>query len=126
MHKVAIPVMIMAVGTLWLLNVLQVMPGVDWIWTGGLIIAGLLTILMGGRTQRTLVIGPFLIVAGIMSLLRQGGWISAEVEVPILVIALGTIMLLVGFTRYRETPGSEPEARGGPSTPRSTDHSAVP
>lgn len=40
--KLIVPIFTIVVGVTWLLNVLGVVPGVDWIWTGGLAVGDLL------------------------------------------------------------------------------------
>ncbi|TVR45925.1 MAG: hypothetical protein EA425_17675 [Puniceicoccaceae bacterium] len=73
------------------------MPGVDWIWTGGLAAVGILSLALGGINKLTLVTGPFFIVASICSILRQTGNLELDREVPILTIVLGCLLLLVQF-----------------------------
>jgi len=76
--KLIIPILTMVVGTTWLLNACNVIQGVDWIWTGGLAAAGILCLWIGGFNQLTIVAGPFLISASILSILRQTGGITLE------------------------------------------------
>jgi hypothetical protein len=94
-RSLAVPILIIAVGVGWMLTVHHVLPGVNWIWLLMLAIAGVLVIIVGGPDKVTLVIGPFLIIATMFSLLRQTGRISIDSEVPALVILLGVLMLLV-------------------------------
>ena len=94
----------MVVGATWLLNTYNVIQGVDWIWTGGLAAAGILCLWVGGLNQLTIVTGPFLISASILSILRQTGQITLEREIPILVIILGFFMLL---SHVLKLPASE-------------------
>jgi hypothetical protein len=94
-RSLAVPIMIIAVGVGWMLTVHHVLPDVNWIWPIMLAIAGVLVIIVGGADKFTLVVGPFLIVGSIFSLLRQTGRIRIDSEVPALVILLGVLMLLV-------------------------------
>jgi hypothetical protein len=89
-----IPMLVIALGFAWLLNVLNVLPGVNWLWTGGLGACGALILIAAGLNQLTIVAGPFLMVASVLSLLRQTGKISVNVEFPILFIAFGIFLLL--------------------------------
>ena len=89
-----VPVLIIVLGVTWLLNVLQVLPAVDWVWTAGLAAVGILTLLVGGINRLTVVVGPFLLVGSICSLLRQLGSLSVDREVPILITFLGIFMLV--------------------------------
>ncbi|NQU76961.1 MAG: hypothetical protein HQ546_11675, partial [Planctomycetes bacterium] len=81
------------------LNVLNIMPGVDWIWTVGLAAAGILSIAIGGLNKVTIVTGPFLLVASVCSLLRQTGRLALDREIPVLVIVLGVLMLVSQLSR---------------------------
>ncbi len=89
-----VPVLVIVLGVTWLLNILKVLPGVDWIWTVGLAAVGVLTLLVGGINKLTAVIGPFLMVASICSLLRQLDVLPIDREIPILTIVLGMLMLV--------------------------------
>ncbi len=87
-----IPILIMTVGTGWLLTTRQVIPGVDWIWILGLAVIGILTLVVGGVNKLTTVLGPFLIVSSFFAVLRQTGRIDVDTEIPCLVILLGALM----------------------------------
>ncbi len=91
---VAIAVLVIALGVAWLLNTLNVIPGIDWIWTGGLGIAGILVLMMSGIDRVSVVIGPFLIVSSVLSVLRQTGRLRFDIEMPILAIMFGVLFLL--------------------------------
>ncbi|MBN1909131.1 MAG: hypothetical protein JW818_05275 [Pirellulales bacterium] len=93
--RLVVPVLVILLGVTWLLNVLNIIPGVDWIWTLGLAGTGILTLVIGGFNRLTVVIGPFLLVASVFSLLRQTGQLPLDYEVPILTIVLGCLLLLV-------------------------------
>src|SRR5438094_7949418 len=70
---VAIAVLVIALGVAWLLNTLNVIPSIDWIWTSGLGIAGILVLMMSGIDRVSVVVGPFLLVTSVLSVLRQTG-----------------------------------------------------
>lgn len=92
-QSVAISLLVIAVGVAWLLNTMNVIPGVNWVWTVGLAASGILLMMLTGLNKLSVVIGPFLIVASILSLLRQQGTLHIDREVPYLIIALGALML---------------------------------
>lgn len=100
--RFAAPIVVIAVGILWLLNVLKITPGVDWLWTGGLAVAGIFVLLVGGRTRRSLVVGWLLIATSICSLLRQLGYLPPDTELPIIVIVLGVLLGVAQLVRRRE------------------------
>jgi hypothetical protein len=87
-------VLIIVAGSGWLMNVLGIIPKVDWIWTFVLAVVGILTMAVGGVDRVTFVIGPFLITSSILSILRQTGGLSIEKETPILIILLGLLSLI--------------------------------
>jgi hypothetical protein len=49
---------------------------------------------LGGLNKVTVVVGPFFILASMLSVLRQSGQLSINIEVPILVIAVGILVLI--------------------------------
>ena len=92
--KLIVPVLTILVGISWLLNSLGIMPGVDWIWTIGLAVTGIICILTGGKNKLSYVTGPFLLVASMSSFLRQSGKISIDLEIPLLITVFGILMLI--------------------------------
>ena len=70
---ITISILIITLGVAWLLNILQFLPGVDWMWTGGLGVCGILVVTAGGLNKVTFVVSPFLFVGSILSILRQTG-----------------------------------------------------
>lgn len=97
--RFVVPVLIILFGITWLLNVLQIIPGVDWIWTVGLAAVGILTLAVGGLNKLTVVIGPFFLATALSSILRQTGRLAIQHEIPILIIVLGVLLLLVQFVK---------------------------
>ena len=89
-----VPVLIIVVGLGWLLNVLAIIPQIEWIWSLGMAAVGILTIAVGGFDRLTIVIGPFLAISAIFSVLRQTNNITVEKELPILTVSLGVLLLL--------------------------------
>jgi hypothetical protein len=89
------PILLVTVGTGWLLSTLGVAPRIDWVWTLGLAAVGLLAFVAGGIDKFTVVIGPLFIIASCLSVLRQTGRLDLDVEVPILVIVAGVLLLIV-------------------------------
>jgi hypothetical protein len=89
-----IPILLITLGIGWLLTVLGVMPDIDWIWTLGLALVGILTLAMGGIDKVTVVVGPFFVLASLLSILRQTGRLRFDLEVPFLVITAGVLLLV--------------------------------
>ena len=89
-----LPILLITVGSGWLLTTLGVLPGIDWVWTLGLAVIGLLTFAVGGFDKVTVVIGPFFIIASCLSILRQTDRLHLDIEIPILVITAGALLLI--------------------------------
>jgi hypothetical protein len=110
-----IPLLIISIGTGWLLTTLNVVPGLNWIWILGLAMTGLLSFAVSGLDKSSVLIGPFFLIASSLSVLRQTGYVSLDVEVPILVIVIGCLLLVA---RHSSIPLPswmvlEPKDRGG-------------
>ena len=91
---IMVAILVIALGTAWLLNTLNVIPGVDWLWSGGLGVAGVLVFAGKGVTKFTFVIGLFLLIASIGSILRQIGMLRPNIELPVLFIVFGVLILV--------------------------------
>ena len=99
--KLIAPILTIIVGLTWLLNTLNIIPGVDWAWSIGLATVGILSVAVGGFNKVSIVTGPFLIIASVFSVMRQTGKINIDLEVPILVIVLGVLMLISQLSKLQ-------------------------
>jgi uncharacterized membrane protein YhhN len=104
MKRFIIPVLVIALGVAWLLNVKDVLPGVNWVWTMGLAVTGLILLVIDKINKFNFVVGSFLLIATVFSILRQTGKMSQDIEVPSLFILLGVLMLLVQVLNL-QSPG---------------------
>jgi hypothetical protein len=91
---VIFPILVIVVGVGWLLTAQGIAPGINWVWTLGLGVIGLLAILVSGIDKVSVVLGPFFILASILSVARQQGYLKLDTEVPILVISIGVLLLI--------------------------------
>lgn len=98
-RRLVVAILTIVVGVAWLLNVLKTVPGVDWVWTLGLAAVGVLTLAVSGLNKLSIVAGPFLVLVSVCSLLRGTHRLSVDREIPILVIALGTLILVSQLSR---------------------------
>jgi hypothetical protein len=96
-----LPILLITVGVGWLLSTLGITPEINWVWTLGLLVAGVLTFVIYGFDKVTLAVGGFFVIASILSILRQTGRLSPDIEIPILVIVIGALLLIV---RHRNIP----------------------
>jgi len=53
MKSLSAPILIITVGVGWLLTIHDIVPGVNWVWTLGLAVAGLLILAIGGVDKVT-------------------------------------------------------------------------
>jgi hypothetical protein len=67
-------------------------PEINWVCSLGLGVIGILTFVVSGFDKVTIVLGPFLLLASVLSVLRQTGTLRLEIEVPALVISVGVLL----------------------------------
>ncbi len=106
-------VLIITIGVGWLLTAQGFGPGINWVWTLGLGVVGVLTfVISGGLDKLSVVVGPFFLVSSVLSLLRQTERLRPEVEVPALVILIGVLLAiaqsrLVPLPKWLTSPPGE-------------------
>ncbi len=92
---VFLAILIITVGVGWLMTVQNIVPGMNWVWTLGLLLTGVLTFVFNrGINKFSVVAGPFFVIASLLSTLRQTGRLALETELPILVILVGVLLLV--------------------------------
>jgi hypothetical protein len=89
-----IPILIIVVGVGWLLTARGFGPGINWVWTLGLGVIGILTFVLSGVDKVSVVVGPFFLLSSLLSVLRQTGNLDLDIEVPVLVITIGILLLI--------------------------------
>lgn len=94
-------ILLVALGGGWLLSSLGFIPPIDWAWTLGLAVVGVLAVALSGFDKVSFVVGGFFGLASLFSVLRQVGVMTAAVEVPALVLSAGVLLLLA---RSRSLP----------------------
>lgn len=121
MKDATLPVILIILGLAWLLNSLDWLPEVHWIWILGLAGAGVAIMVMDGVTKSSVVAGPLLIIAGGMSFARQYYELGWRFIIPVMLISAGVLMLVA---RSESIPESRNFNRGGPRSPerRSPEH----
>jgi hypothetical protein len=90
----AAPILVTTVGVGWLLTVQNVIPGVQWAWVLLLAVLGGLIVLASGVDKMSFVVGPALMAGSALSLLRQTGRITIDMEVPLLTVVVGALWTL--------------------------------
>ena len=86
-------VLLVAVGGGWLLSSLGFIPSVDWAWSLGLAMIGVLVVVLSGFDKVSFVLAGFFGLASVLSVLRQMGVVNVEVEIPMLVLAAGILLI---------------------------------
>jgi hypothetical protein len=114
MKDAALPITLIVVGALWLAWHFGWFPDVDWIVAAGLVLGGIAIIAVDGFTKSSVVVGPFMIAAGIAWAVHDRRNLTWSVLIPALLIVLGVLMLIarhpsIPMSRARRD-GSEPPA----------------
>lgn len=114
MKDAALPVVLILLGLTWLLNSLDWLPDVHWLWIIGLAGAGIAIMALDGITKSSIVAGPLLILAGILSFLRQYYGLGWRFIFPVMLIAAGLFMLVARSPAIPESPrfNRSPRDRG--------------
>ena len=94
MKDAALPVLLIIIGGAWLLKNLNWLPEVHWLWILGFIGAGVAILMLDGITKSSVVAGPMLILAGVLSFLRQYHALEWRFIIPIMLIGIGMFMLI--------------------------------
>lgn len=87
-------VLMITLGLGQLLSAMGVAPEINWVWTMLLAASGVLVFVLGGCNKVTVVLGPIFLCGSILSILRETGKISIDVELPLLVILIGILILI--------------------------------
>ena len=102
MRNASLPVTLIVVGAAWLLWYFRLFPDIDWVIAGGLVAGGIAIFVLDRITKTSVVIGPFLIAAGIAWALHDRWRVSWFALVPALLILLGVLMLVARHPRIPE------------------------
>jgi hypothetical protein len=104
---IAISLLIIALGIAWLVNVMQRNSRIDWFWPTGLGVSGLLLLTVARLDRFNFIVGVCLIVCSVLSVLRQQGVLTVNIEVPVLFITVGVLLLLAHMLKI--PPADEPD-----------------
>ena len=112
--KYILPGLIISVGLAWLLNNMNILPNIEWIWIIVSAYAGIMCLTVTKLNKITAVTGPLFIIYSIMSFLRQNGTITFETELPLMTIILGFLMLIaekknLPMPEFEEAPKAKEE-----------------
>jgi hypothetical protein len=122
---IAISLLIIALGVAWLLNTMHVIPGVDWIWVGGLGVSGILLLALAKLDRFNFVVGTSLVVCSILSVLRQTKVIDVNIELPVLFICVGVLLLFAHLFRIPSAAETAPPPPPSSQAPASTNETQL-
>ncbi|GAB3546931.1 hypothetical protein GCM10027343_25520 [Noviherbaspirillum agri] len=122
MKDAALPVVLIVLGLTWLLNSLDWLPDIHWLWIIGLAGAGVAILILDGITKSSVVAGPLLILAGILSFFRQYYGLGWRFIIPVMLIAAGTFMLVARSPAIPDSPRFNRGGAGGDGTHRFDHH----
>jgi hypothetical protein len=94
MRDATLPIVLIVLGAAWLLNSLNWLPEIHWIWIVGLAGAGIAIMVLDGVTKSSVVAGPLLMLAGLLSFCRQYYGLGWRFMIPIMLISAGVLMLV--------------------------------
>lgn len=120
MRNAALPIVLIAIGAVWLLNSLHWLPEIEWLWILGLVGAGVSILVLDGITKSSIVAGPLLILAGILSFFHLYHGLGWRFVIPLMLICGGAFMLAARSAAIPESrklsrsidPHSEGDSRG--------------
>jgi len=113
MKDAALPVVLIVLGLSWLLNSLDLLPDIHWLWILGLAGAGTAILVLDGITKSSVVVGPLLILAGLLSFFRQYYGLGWRFIIPVMLIAAGIFMLFAAPPPIPDPPPSSAAAGDG-------------
>lgn len=116
--SIIVPILMITVGIGWILTVQGVIPEINWVWSLALAVVGFLIFVLAGFNKFSLVAGGFFILASGLSLLRQTGRLTIEMEVPIIVIAIGVLLLIARSPAIPVPEWFETSGEKEPSPPK--------
>ncbi len=94
MRKYIIPALVAGFGFIWLLDTLGVVPPLNVVWTLSLLGVGICVFLIHGFHKESFPWGSFFIACSVCSVLRQMDFLSIRIELPLLVILLGSLLAI--------------------------------
>lgn len=112
MKDATLPIVLIAVGGLWLLHNLDWIPDTRWIAAWVLVIAGAAVLALEGLTKKSVIGGPLMIGLGVLWMLRLKHFIELDIVLPCALILLGALMLIArhpaipDIRQRRDSPGA--------------------
>ena len=118
--SLVVALLTITVGVGWLLTARGIAPQINWVWTLGMAVCGVLMFSLMGFDKLSFVLGTFFLVCSLMSVLRQQKWLLVETEAPVLVIVAG-VLLLIARSKKVPVPDWFVSSSPPPSNDRGSD-----
>lgn len=103
MRDAGLPIALLLLGVAWLLDSLDWLPSIRWVWVFGLIAAGAGILLLDGITKSSLVAGALLIGAGVMAFFHQFHGLGWRFIIPVMLIVTGGAQLIARSSAIPES-----------------------
>ena len=111
------PIILLVFGGCLMLQSYAILPKRGDLWSIALALIGVLTFVVGRFNKSTIVIGPFFLIASLLSVLRQHADLAFEREVPLIFMTIGVLMLIARSDAIPDSPWMDPkEGRAPPRT----------
>ena len=94
MKDVGLPIALLLLGVAWLLDSLDWLPNIRWVWVIGLLAAGIGILVLDGVTKSSLVSSALLVGAGVMAFFHQFHGLGWRFIIPIMLIVAGVAQLI--------------------------------
>lgn len=94
MRNVALPLLLILFGAIWLAHVMGLVPELRAIGGLALIVAGIAVLAIEGINKRSVVSGPMLMFGGAVWLGSQHGYLSRDLVAPLFLIVLGACLFI--------------------------------
>lgn len=114
MKNTTFPIVLMALGSLFLLHSLDLVPSMRWLWIVGLLAAGVMVLIADGITKSSIVVGPLLILAGVLQFFSMHSGLAYNIIIPLMMIALGGLLLVARSDAIPEQPKNQQAVDAAP------------
>ena len=108
MRNVALPLLLILFGAMWLAHVLGLIPDLRAIGGMALVVAGIAVLAIEGINKRSVVTGPVLMFCGAAWLGLQHGYLTRDLVAPLFLIVVGACLFVA---RLPGVPSSSRRSR---------------
>jgi hypothetical protein len=110
MRKLFLPIVIILIGTGWLLTSLGALPGVHWGWPAVMAFLGTLILVIDVISRFTFITGLTLISAAFFRVFQQAKYLPPDTVLPLTLLVLGLLWIL-SYALIKRVPTPKERAR---------------